>query len=865
MSDVIKYEDFVQPGALEKLIAEGRELETVFSKTAETMKKAITSLKGSISGGSPKNVADVEQINNSIKKVNEFNDVLVKAETQKKRLSIETAKLKQEEANYNQIVKNAAKDELGMISLYQKESIRLNDLRKAYKDLVLAKKEDSVAGKALLKNLTDLDAKLKHVDATVGQHQRNVGNYTSALQDAKTGLMQIGAAMGIAFGVHQVVDFGKESVGAFLEAEENAHRLKSALEGNSLAFSHLMKQSAELQDKGIFSDDDVQIAQQQLAVFGLTGDQVEKLTPQIADLAAKMKWSLAEATEKSISAINGQTKGLKLAGITFKDTGSKTENLALLTEKLTKFQGANAEALETTIGKTKRLANAFDDFKEIVGEYLVNEGVKILDNFETVFGDANVVKVRQTTEKVIKAMDEVNIKTLENAKKSEAQRLEAVAMTERNIQKIAKDGLAATNANSKKVMAAQLKNQQNLLDELNRMAEKQVIEDDATAGAKEKSVEDFGKKLRDLETENIRISYDRKKKEIQDNFDDETKKYAGHTEILVQLAIKRGNALEDLWRDHEKEMQKIRDNAIKQEGMAKMEAEDVGFSKSVAADIENKKKKAELQKEQDKKDRENAITHAEDLLNIWREAEDRKAAENMAYNDHQLEQNKSAIDQQLALATAGNDSTLAYEMDKQNRLEKERVQELERQKKVAKQQEAVELALAFLKAYETYISQDMKSGQALLRASGDIMTAKLLSKAIAGSAFEGTEDTGGAGSVDSKGGKLWVLHPNERVLSKEQNDQLKGISNDDLVRNALMFDSIMKPNFDSSLALSDVSRSKQVGDSLTGTLISEIRNLTQTVKDKPETSYSFDGLGHLIETRIERGITYITKKKTFLD
>jgi hypothetical protein len=48
--------------------------------------------------------------------------------------------------------------------------------------------------------------------------------------------------------------------------------------------------------------------------------------------------------------------------------------------------------------------------------------------------------------------------------------------------------------------------------------------------------------------------------------------------------------------------------------------------------------------------------------------------------------------------------------------------------------------------------------------------------------FVGTEDTGKGGNVDSKGGFHAILHPNERVLTKEQNKQLKGLSNDELVR-----------------------------------------------------------------------------------
>ena len=52
--------------------------------------------------------------------------------------------------------------------------------------------------------------------------------------------------------------------------------------------------------------------------------------------------------------------------------------------------------------------------------------------------------------------------------------------------------------------------------------------------------------------------------------------------------------------------------------------------------------------------------------------------------------------------------------------------------------------------------------------------------------FEGTEDTGKGGRLDSKGGFAAILHPNERVMTAKQNKRIKqalgNVSNDDLVK-----------------------------------------------------------------------------------
>ena len=56
-----------------------------------------------------------------------------------------------------------------------------------------------------------------------------------------------------------------------------------------------------------------------------------------------------------------------------------------------------------------------------------------------------------------------------------------------------------------------------------------------------------------------------------------------------------------------------------------------------------------------------------------------------------------------------------------------------------------------------------------------------------GGLYEGTEDTGTvANPLDARGGRLYTLHDNERVVPKFLNDQLSGMTNKDMVYNALL-------------------------------------------------------------------------------
>ena len=148
----------------------------------------------------------VDKLNEAEKLTNNIRNQKIKLEQnlkQARKVAIsENEQLKLLLAEQNKINKQLAREKLGLVGAYEKESKRLILLRKQYKDLALAEGETSVKAKQLLTDITALDSKLKQVDATVGQSQRNVGNYGSAWSRVgntlKTGLGILGIGSAIA-------------------------------------------------------------------------------------------------------------------------------------------------------------------------------------------------------------------------------------------------------------------------------------------------------------------------------------------------------------------------------------------------------------------------------------------------------------------------------------------------------------------------------------------------------------------------------------------------------------------------------------------------------------------------------------------
>ena len=136
-----------------------------------------------------------------IKAVTDETEKLSKANKAVIALEIEKEKLKQSQLRTEKLIsdsiKKAEKEKEKEIatnnklnSSYLQASKRLNELRLRYKDLAIEGKGATKEAIELLKAVTKLDAELKEADATTGQFNRNVGNYSEGVQDAieKTGL-----------------------------------------------------------------------------------------------------------------------------------------------------------------------------------------------------------------------------------------------------------------------------------------------------------------------------------------------------------------------------------------------------------------------------------------------------------------------------------------------------------------------------------------------------------------------------------------------------------------------------------------------------------------------------------------------------
>jgi hypothetical protein len=174
----------------------------VFNELQAELKATATGLKGELAANTQASTAQLKQFGAATEQANklmqqsiQIEKLKAQADQQKIKAEQEIVKLQkmqaQELARVAKEQEKAAKLASSEASAYSKLSAELNKARKAYKDLAVTNQENTAEGKELLDTVTRLDAQLKKVDATVGQHQRNVGNYEGATKSLKLQLREL--------------------------------------------------------------------------------------------------------------------------------------------------------------------------------------------------------------------------------------------------------------------------------------------------------------------------------------------------------------------------------------------------------------------------------------------------------------------------------------------------------------------------------------------------------------------------------------------------------------------------------------------------------------------------------------------------
>lgn len=295
--------DFLQPQ-----IKSFKEIIELIKLMESEMKDVLKVQQQLVKTSDKKSVEGLKKRQRAVQSVNQVSKEMLKLEKQRKVASsqlqlAETKEAKAVQATRIELArkKKAVKQEIlaekGLIGEYQKQSARLNDLRKKYKNLILVQGKETRATRKLRKEITTLDSRLKRVDASVGQFQRSVGNYGKAFGKVSGVLSRFGLAVG---GLSIVRNIGN----IFMGFEQQSANLASVLGKTSEQITALTKDAKRLGSITSFTAKEVLQLQTEFAKLGFNETQILNATEATLSLAAATGTELSEA-----AAVAGATLG----------------------------------------------------------------------------------------------------------------------------------------------------------------------------------------------------------------------------------------------------------------------------------------------------------------------------------------------------------------------------------------------------------------------------------------------------------------------------------------------------------------------------------------------------------------------------
>ena len=264
----------------------------------------------------------------------------------------------------NLLNRQQARETEKVFGAYKNLSTRLIRLRREYKNLAAAEKGNTKEARALLSEITKLDSKIKSIDKTVGQSQRNVGNYTSAFSKLgnaiKTGLGFIGLTSLIS-GFTRVI---KDSFNRIREFDKELQNI-AGITGNSREeLKSLESTIIQVASESIKTSNEVAKLATTLFTLGKTKREVSLLLKPVNDLSIALETTSEEAADFLGQTLNAFGKGAE-SGQEFADIVANVRKSTSLNFERIKlalgFVAPTANALNLTLGDTAALIGVLQD------------------------------------------------------------------------------------------------------------------------------------------------------------------------------------------------------------------------------------------------------------------------------------------------------------------------------------------------------------------------------------------------------------------------------------------------------------------------------------------------------------------------
>lgn len=885
MAEAIKKSDIIENDILKGVIIEFEQAQIKIKAFNDELKQTARLSKEGLNNVKFNSVNDINQAkiaileaNNAIKQQVLLDKGAIEvatalAQAKVKQTKAENDLIKQKERS-EAITQKMTRSEQMLQSAYSRVNGWLGKLRNEYRDLAIRKELNGKLTDDEIRRMTNIEGRmqsydnaLKKVDASMGNHQRNVGNYSSAFNGLGNSVNQL---------TREMPAFANSVGTGFMAISNNLPVFFDEITKIKNANKDLIAQGQPV--KSVFS----QIGG---AVFSV-GTALSVGVTLLTIYGAKIV--------EFISHLNDEKTAIKESMETLEKRNKVLEDSIQIQNMLTKWYQSVRDM------QLKNYELSLDDAnkEEKLYKFRLKTTIEYYDNIlkELFLSEDKTANLRR---KFRKETD--NEKKKEINKEIRDSEIQTATLTmEYNTRNLAlsiieKEGIKATAKEREDNLKKQVDLERQIEDErIKRISDKYQLDVKNLQIEASRRIEDL-KSLEASESQKKRLKKEIEKtltfdleriyNEYYIKLEEQAKSYyEKEMNLIIKSKKDKEKAIEDQknnqkkWNDEllkdldnyykqintvatnnekitDEELEKIRlDNQIKQK------EDELSFFKSIGDEYKNeviqleddiailKRNKRKKEEEERKKDEINYVKSVNDIVKLSADYFIEQSNKKIAQIEKEQAMHEKAYSLYSELAKNGN-----IQAKESLALENQLIAEANKKKQTElKKQAQWKMLEAGVSAYAKNAS-DPNVKNPVMKTFSDVTLLTQLLKSLP--SFEvGTEDTGTNGNgIDGRGGFHAILHPNERVLTKEQNQLIGNVSNEDLAL------TMNKLNSGELVKLKE-GATTNVGNWQNMALINEIQDLKNIIKNKPDFKIE---AGEIIQGAMSIVETKTTKNSVF--
>ena len=235
-------------------------------------------------------------------------DAMAKEEAAKKRNTKLTIEERVELEANNKALKQAAREKLGLVSVYDKLNAKRTEAKNRLRDLIATENASTESIKKAQAEFDKLDKKVQKADDAVRDFTKNVGNYPK-LNAFAGGLKNLVGAFGLVGGVAAIASVVKGAVGIVREYEKEIVNLAAVAGKSRKEIKPLEDQIRNVAKTSINGATDVAKLASELIKLGSTETEAAALLKPIDDLSVALRTTAEDAAGLVKGLLNAYGEG----------------------------------------------------------------------------------------------------------------------------------------------------------------------------------------------------------------------------------------------------------------------------------------------------------------------------------------------------------------------------------------------------------------------------------------------------------------------------------------------------------------------------------------------------------------------------